>query len=1170
MGEPRRPGGGRADATVSRIARAARWLALGLGLLLALNLLFAAAILLVDTAVSPASLQRRIAAFAVAGQIGPNYPVSQTGETLDSFSDCIALSLNVYGPPGRSALAQLRDEDVALGGAAGDTPACEALARAPASGDAGMRLQSYFRYWHGYQILTKPLILLINLVRARALLALLDVFAVVAFSLAALSARRPEALLLALSFILLTDIANPLTPMTASIPLLAAFLGGLVVYRVARAGRLGPVLLATVVAASAAAYVDLIVVPPLDAMALAAGAAAGLAQMGLAQTGLARAGRRRRALAVAVAAVLAAWAFGYLGTMALRVAASALLLADPMAGVRDFAGQLSMRLGGADGPVLHPTALMALHMNLWALRSGPFLPVVGGLAFALLALRLAAGWRPRWDARSLAWLGIALLPLPWYAVFRNHSEVHFWFTYRWLAFSVCLLLAALFAALAPPVAGARWAGWTWRRWLRAGWIGLALLALAGFGGVAVGLAIGPDKGVEVGVAVGLLTLGAGVALLWLLPAEATPAVAASLLGMALLIALFALTTPSRKLTWAQPGDDAFALLFTGALVLAAARLLGRDGWAATRRFLRACLRSPALLALVACVLAGVAAYTLASHRILFWDSLNYWEKTRAVAAVARDGLTWGKFVKLLLSAGDEYSMIPAILPGLIGGAAHDSGLLSYMLAVGLLYVAPTLLALGALGLALAGGLDARLRGLALSHRITLAALGGLAAVALLPRFLEPLLRNFMPDIGGVGIVVALLLAWARLLRRLGERAAPAAGHAWDMAGAGALVAALSLLGYAFRRWYVFEVAGLGVAAAMVLLALLRRPPPGRRRAAMLRDTALAAAAAALTTLSGGIPVIEQWAIQWQHRNYAASYASYWSSWADERASFLGSFGLLIPVLALLPPLAGLLRGRERTLPGLLLLGTAIGITLFYQIQGMGIHHAYLWMPLLGGGAAAGAILLARRLGRRPVAAALLLVGAVLGWAPRSFGVLAYVEPTWLDLWPHRDADADGLVQLAHWLDGAMTPADRYCVAASSAALNDSTVNNSWQLDPSLLGGAAQMQEYGMAQVDSRDGPPSVYLRDCSVMVVATPPQLHMARASDQRNMLLVIEDMLAGTGIGAAFQPADGVFPLPDGAKLLTFRRTRPITDAEFHDIRERFYASKGDEAAAYRARFGP
>jgi len=70
------------------------------------------------------------------------------------------------------------------------------------------------------------------------------------------------------------------------------------------------------------------VVPPLDAMALAAGAAAGLAQTGLAQTGLAQAGRRRRALAVAVAAVLAAWAFGYLGTMALRVAASALLLAD--------------------------------------------------------------------------------------------------------------------------------------------------------------------------------------------------------------------------------------------------------------------------------------------------------------------------------------------------------------------------------------------------------------------------------------------------------------------------------------------------------------------------------------------------------------------------------------------------------------------------------------------------------------------------------------------------------------------------------------------------------------------------------------------------------------------------------------------------------------------------
>jgi len=88
--------------------------------------------------------------------------------------------------------------------------------------------------------------------------------------------------------------------------------------------------------------------------------------------------------------------------------------------------------------------------------------------------------------------------------------------------------------------------------------------------------------------------------------------------MALLIALFALTTPSRKLTWAQPGDDAFALLFTGALVLrrraCSAATAGGDAPLPPRL-----PAQPGVAGAGRLRAAGVAAYTLASHRILFWD-----------------------------------------------------------------------------------------------------------------------------------------------------------------------------------------------------------------------------------------------------------------------------------------------------------------------------------------------------------------------------------------------------------------------------------------------------------------------------------------------------------------------------------------------------------------------
>ncbi|MBV8455106.1 MAG: hypothetical protein JO122_00645, partial [Acetobacteraceae bacterium] len=147
--------------------------------------------------------------------------------------------------------------------------------------------------------------------------------------------------------------------------------------------------------------------------------------------------------------------------------------------------------------------------------------------------------------------------------------------------------------------------------------------------------------------------------------------------------------------------------------------------------------------LVAATLAGTAWYVLASHRILFWDSVGYWNTSDLLAGLVRRG-RWQEWIgNVLGSLGDEYSLIPAIGPSLLMAAVGGKSLLSYQSAVDLFYLAPALLAVGAMGLALARILTPALGLLDLRERIRLTALGAVAVALLLPHFLQVFLKYNM-------------------------------------------------------------------------------------------------------------------------------------------------------------------------------------------------------------------------------------------------------------------------------------------------------------------------------------------------------------------------------------------------------------------------------------------
>ena len=102
------------------------------------------------------------------------------------------------------------------------------------------------------------------------------------------------------------------------------------------------------------------------------------------------------------------------------------------------------------------------------------------------------------------------------------------------------------------------------------------------------------------------------------------------------------------------------------------------------------------LILLGAILAGTAIYVEASQRILFWDPTRYWNATDEVAQLFRNGFGWPNFLNLMRTAGDEYSMIPALIPGLLTVPLPAQFLLGYILAVCACYIVPALFAMAVL------------------------------------------------------------------------------------------------------------------------------------------------------------------------------------------------------------------------------------------------------------------------------------------------------------------------------------------------------------------------------------------------------------------------------------------------------------------------------------------
>lgn len=556
--------------------------------------------------------------------------------------------------------------------------------------------------------------------------------------------------------------------------------------------------------------------------------------------------------------------------------------------------------------------------------------------------------------------------------------------------------------------------------------------------------------------------------------------------------------------------------------------------------------------LVTLVLLGLTWYS-ARHTsyVFFWDFRNYWSKTEVLQELLLKQ-AWPEFWHTVIqSYSSEYSMLPAILPAVVGALTGGDTRVAYTTLLSLLYGIPAYLMIIALGQRLVPAESAS------RARRCVPAVGFLCVLLGLPLFFGTMLW-LMPDIGGVVLFAGALLSADSLLRSL---RAPTAGNgpalSGDMVRHTLGIAICVSLMFLFRRWFVFASAGIVLTLIGLVgweLWLQRRTP--RALALRVLGVFFLGSFVALALLA---PVLFDWSRNARGHDYAVLYAGYkdpLSSDLQRLLSFIGS-GPLFACMA--GAIAGYRAGRNRTLCVLLAASSALACGLFLSLQSPGRHHFYLLMPFLG---ASLYMLAAALMRRRGTWAGLVLVGLLAtgniaamgsGW---SGNLRQFVFPGYADWLPKKQPHFAGYESIARWLSDPKN-AGRACVIASGITINESVFRELWQVIPWIERKAWQQRWISLGQVDTVNGPPSPSVRDCEIALVATPFQRHL-RPGEQDSLEILQHELLAGSGIGAAWQRSSPVFDMGDGIEIVPFRRVRPVSDEEYQDLVALFLRTKG------------
>lgn len=347
---------------------------------------------------------------------------------LDGFTDAIMLQTAVYAQDENPMKAAMRNDRMEF--SEGKLDPAGSLKQYVYGNRSGY-VVDYARYWHGYLLFLKPLLLFFSLSDIRMMNAALQLILAAGVLLLAFRKRGLRlALPMGLALLVLNPVSTALSMQFSSVYYLTLL--GLLIMLLTESWDRSWGYLVFLFLGIGTAFFDFLTYP-----ACAVGTCLAL------QALMSRADGKTRLLKTAGSG--AAWAFGYGGMWSGKWLAASLITGNSV--MRDAVEQAQYRSGGevtaAEGGV-SATFGTVLGRNLGVLANPAAAVIVLALLGVLVWLLVTKRCRFALERASLLSLAIAFaVPFVWYFLLRNHSLVHCWMTYRNLSAAVFALSGGL-------------------------------------------------------------------------------------------------------------------------------------------------------------------------------------------------------------------------------------------------------------------------------------------------------------------------------------------------------------------------------------------------------------------------------------------------------------------------------------------------------------------------------------------------------------------------------------------------------------------------------------------------------------------------------------------------------------------------------------------------------
>lgn len=364
------------------------------------------------------------------------YPVTGLGLRIDRFSECVAMTVGLGDPPDSNNV-QTALSSPTLGSC---VPTVERL-EAYRTSDRLQTNRFYFRYWHGYTVVTRPALALVGVAGLRQLVMASVLAAALALALVVrASSRLIPVLALLFPLILTTDFFDLGESAPHAVVVATSLWLAVVVWTFLASPPDSRSLRVLAVGTGAvSSFFEFMFLIPGTFVLLTVICAMRLNGHGW--TG--------RKLWLSTVGFGAFW----FGSFALTWATK-WLVAAPVVGLRQVVEEIRNTLLGrlaGDSPLVVDEFGAAVSANFRAWTTRPWFLLVVVL---LVAVFMMVVWRLRRGDVDRSYLililVLSLAPLVWFEVVSNHSQIHFWFTYRALALSAGAIAGGWLAHLLRP------------------------------------------------------------------------------------------------------------------------------------------------------------------------------------------------------------------------------------------------------------------------------------------------------------------------------------------------------------------------------------------------------------------------------------------------------------------------------------------------------------------------------------------------------------------------------------------------------------------------------------------------------------------------------------------------------------------------------------------------